>query len=373
VSVEVTPVRGRRDLRAFVELPFHLHSNAPQWVPPLKLERYMHLSRRFNVFFERGEAELFLARREGKVCGRISAQVDHAFNRHQGNRWGLFGFLEMVDDPEVCSALFEAATEWLRSKDRDRIVGPMDFTMNDEVGVLIEGHELDPMVRQPWQPPYYKERIEEAGFGKAIDLFMWHLMVSDRTKVLPVIFDMAEKLESEHGITIRKMSRRRLRKDLDSFAEVYNAAWADNWGFVPYSKKDLDGYWAELQLVFDKNWFMVAEKDGETVGMAITVPDVNQVLRKMNGSLLPFGWWHFLRKGKTVDRVRVGFLGVKPEFQHTGVAAGLYVEHFDMAAATPQTGGEMGWILETNEAMNRGMEAMGGQIVKRYRVYEREI
>ena len=368
MSVEVTPVRGRRDLRAFVELPFHLHSNAPQWVPPLKLERYIHLRS-----FHRGEAQLFLARRGGRVCGRISAQVDEAFNRHQDNRWGLFGFLELVDDPEVCQALFAAAEGWLKERGRDRIVGPMDFTMNDEVGVLIEGHELDPMVRQPWQPPYYKERIEEAGFGKAIDLFMWHLMVSDRTKVLPVIFDMAEKLESEHGITIRKMSRRRLRKDLDAFAEVYNAAWADNWGFVPYSKKDLDNYWAELQLVFDRHWFMVAEKDGETVGMAITVPDINQVLRKMNGSLLPFGWWHFLRKGKTVDRVRVGFLGVKPEFQHTGVAAGLYVEHFDMAAVTPQTGGEMGWILETNEAMNRGMEAMGGQIVKRYRVYEREI
>jgi hypothetical protein len=122
----------------------------------------------------------------------------------------------------------------------------------------MEGYELDPMVRQPWQPPYYRERIEEAGFGKAIDLLMWHLMVDDRDKVLPVIFEMAEKLEPEHGITIRKMSRRRLRKDLDDFAEVYNAAWADNWGFVPYSKKDLDAYWAELQLVFDPNWFMVA-------------------------------------------------------------------------------------------------------------------
>ena len=373
MSVDVTPVRGRRDLRAFVELPFGLHSNAPQWVPPLKLERFLHLSPRVNVFFERGEAQLFLARRNGRVCGRISAHVDHALNRHQDNRWGLFGFLEMVDDPEVCSALFEAAAAWLRARGRDRIVGPMDFTMNDEVGVLIEGFELDPMIRQPWQPPYYAQRIEEAGFGKAVDLFMWHLMVWDLPRVLPVIWDMAERLEPEHGITIRKMSRRRLRSDLDAFAEVYNAAWADNWGFVPYSKKDLDGYWAELQLVFDRNWFMVAEKDGQTVGMAITVPDLNQVLRGMNGSLLPLGWWRFLRKGRTVDRVRVGFLGVKPEYQHTGVAAGLYVEHFNMAKTTPQGGGEMGWILETNEAMNRGMEAMGGRIVKRYRIFEKPL
>ena len=184
---------------------------------------------------------------------------------------------------------------------------------------------------------------------------------------------MAEKLEPEHGITIRKMSRRRLRRGPRRLRRGLQRGLGRNWGFVPYSKKDLDAYWAELQLVFDRNWFMVAEKDGETVGMAITVPDVNQVLRKMNGRCCPSGWWHFLRKGKTVDRVRVGFLGVKPEYQHTGVAAGLYAEHFDMAAATPQKGGEMGWILETNEAMNRGMEAMGGTIVKRYRVYDRAL
>ena len=167
------------------------------------------------------------------------------------------------------------------------------------------------------------------------------------------------------------MTRRSLRRDMDRFAEVYNAAWSENWGFSPYSKKDLDAYTQELHLVFDRNWFMVAEKDGETVGIAITVPDINQVLKRMKGRLLPLGWWHFLRKGRIIDRVRVGFLGVKPEYQHTGVAAKLYVEHFDTAARCPQTWGEMGWILETNRAMNRGMEAMGGRIIKRYRVYER--
>jgi GNAT superfamily N-acetyltransferase len=167
------------------------------------------------------------------------------------------------------------------------------------------------------------------------------------------------------------MSRRHLRRDLDAFAEIYNEAWSDNWGFVPYSKEDLDYYAQELQLVFDRNWFMVAERDGEPVAVAITVPDINQVLKRMKGRLLPFGWWHFLRKRRIIDRCRVGFLGVKPAYQHTGVAAGLYMEHFEMAANTRITWGETGWILETNTAMNRGMEAMGGRIVKRYRVYER--
>jgi GNAT superfamily N-acetyltransferase len=159
---------------------------------------------------------------------------------------------------------------------------------------------------------------------------------------------------------------------MDRFADVYNSAWSENWGFSPYSKKDLDAYAQEMQLVFDRNWFMVAEtKEGETAAIAITIPDVNQVLKKMNGKLLPLGWWHFLRKGRTIDRVRVGFLGVKPEFQHTGVAAKLYVEHFDTASRRPQTWGEMGWILESNRNMNKAMEAMGGRIVRRFRVYER--
>jgi GNAT superfamily N-acetyltransferase len=238
---------------------------------------------------------------------------------------------------------------------------------------MIEGFELEPIVRQPWHPPYYQRHIEQLGYAKAMDLFFWDLHVKDRGAVMPIMWELAEKVSSEHGIVIRKMSRRRLRKDMDKFAEVYNAAWSENWGFVPYSKKDLDMYAMDMQLVFDKHWFMVAEKQdtGELVAMAISIPDINQVLKKMKGRILPFGWWYFLRKQKYMDRVRVGFLGVMPQHQHTGVAAKLYEEHYDMAEIRPQDKGETGWILETNTAMNRGMEMMGGKIVKRYRMYER--
>jgi hypothetical protein len=373
VSLEVRPVRGRRDLREFVELPYRLHSTSPVWVPPLRLERRLFLSRRMNAFFTHGDAQLFLAVRGGRVVGRISAQYDQAFNDFHANRWGMFGFLEAEDDPEVLPALLEAAERWLRGKGRDRMVGPMDFTMNDESGVLIEGFEREPLIKQPWHPPYYQRLCEDAGLGKAMDLLMWELHISDRSRMLPVIFKLAADVEPRHGIRVRKMSRRGLRRDLDRFAEVYNSAWSENWGFVPYSKADLDHYASELQLVFDPHWFMVAETaEGETTAVAITVPDINQVLKKMNGRLLPLGWWHFLRRRRIMDRVRVGFLGVKPEFQHTGVAAAMYVEHFDMATETPQKWGEMGWILETNKNMNRAMEAMGGRIVRRFRVYEKD-
>jgi hypothetical protein len=374
VSVEVQPVRSRGDRRAFVDLPFRLHGTGTPWVPPLRLERHLFLTPRLNPFFTHGEAELFLARREGRVVGRISAQIDLAFNAYHGNSWGMFGFLEFEEDAELLAALLNAAAAWLSERGRDRVVGPMDFTMNDEAGVLIEGFDREPMVRQPWHPPYYARLCEEAGLEKAVDLLMWELRIGDRDKILPIIHRLADDLGPKHGITIRKMTRRRLRRDLDAFADIWNEAWSRNWGFVPYTKADLDAYAQEMHLVFDPDWFMVAENAaGETVGVAITVPDINQVLKLMGGRLLPLGWWHYLRRRRIIDRCRIGFLGVKPAYQHTGVAAGFYIEHFAMAEATRVKWGEGGWVLETNKGLNRGMEALGGRIDKRYRVYERAL
>jgi len=325
-----------------------------------------------NAYFKHAGAQEFLARRDGRVVGRISAQIDKAYDDQHGPGTGMFGFLELEDDSEVASALLDAARGWLAGHGRSRMIGPMDYTMNEECGVLIEGFEREPMIKQAWHPPHYQQRMEEAGLQKAVDLYMWALDISDREKILPVIFELAEAAVSTHDITLRHLRRRDLATDIKGvFGEVYNTAWKRNWGFVPYSDSDLTHYAEELQLVYDRNWFMAAEKDGETIGIAITVPDVNQLLKRMNGKVFPWGWFTFLfGRKKYIDRVRVGFLGVKPEYQHTGTAALFYVEHFDMATVTPQKWGEMGWILESNRAMNRGMEAMGGRIVKRFRIYE---
>jgi hypothetical protein len=374
VSVEVRPVRSRADRRQFIDLPFRLHGTGTPWIPPLKLERHLFLSPRFSAFFKHGEAALFLARRDGRVVGRISAQVDRNFNDFHENDWGMFGFLEFEEDREALDALLETAAGWLRARGRDRMVGPMDFTTNDELGVLIEGFDLEPMIRQPWQPPYYHVLCEEAGLQKEVDLFMWEMKIGNKEKILPIIWNLADDLEPKHGITIRRMTRRGLRRDLNAFAELYNEAWARNWGFVPYGKEDLDAYAEELHLVFDRDWFMVAETaEGETVGIAITVPDINQVLARMNGRLLPLGWLHYLRRKRIVDRCRIGFLGVKPAYQHTGVAAAFYIQHFRESERSRIKWGEGGWVLETNKGLNRGMEALGGRIDKKYRVYERAL
>jgi GNAT superfamily N-acetyltransferase len=371
-SVTIRTARGARPLKRFVGLPYRLHVGTP-WVPPLKLERHAFLSRGLNPYFKHGEAEYFLAWRDGRVVGRVSAQIDHAFNEYHENRWGMFGFLEMEDDAEVVKALLDAAATWLEARGCDRMVGPMDFSMNEESGILIEGHEREPMIRQPWHPPYYQRLCEETGLEKAMDLYSWMLEISDRKDMLPILPELDRRAREEHGVKIRKMSRLRLRQEMDRFAEIYNAAWSENWGFVPYSKQDLDTYTFDMHLAFARDWFMVAEKDGETIAVAITLPDLNQVLKRMQGRLLPFGWWHYLNRDRICDRVRIGFLGVKPEHQHTGVAASLYIEHFDTAERVRQKYGEAGWILETNEAMNRGLEAMSAEIVKKYRLYERRL
>lgn len=365
-------MRGLTDLREFVGLPYRLHAGTP-WIPPLKLERYAFLTPKLNPFFTHGEAEYLLARREGRVVGRACAHVDFAFNQYHGSRWGTFGFLELEEDPEILPALLSVVEVWLRAHGCDRMVGPMDFQLNDEAGILIEGFEREPLIRQPWHPPYYQRLCEGAGLTKVMDLLSWDLSIDDRERIDPILPRIAQRAHDRYGITIRKMQRRHLRAEMDEFARVYNAAWSQNWGFCPYSKADLDAYAIDMQLVYARDWFMVAEIDGETIAMAITIPDIHQVYKKMGGRLLPWGWFHYLNRGRIIDRLRVGFLGVLPEYQHTGVAAALYMEHFAAAQRGRQKYGEAGFILETNSSMNRGLEAMGGRVVKRWRVYERRL
>lgn len=371
MGLDVRPVASKRDLMTFIKLPWRLYRNEPNWVAPLISERRRFLDRRKNPWFEHGEAEYFLAWRDGRPVGRITAQVDRILNEFQDNRWGLFGFFECENDPEAAAALFHAAEQWLRARGRDRMVGPMDFTMNDECGVLIEGFERPPIILTNWTPRWYPALYEGAGLRKAMDTLMWELRIEERDRVHPAIWRVAEQVETKHGITVRPMRKRDMEAEINRFLEVYNAAWERNWGFSPLTEKEVRHYAKMLKPLLDEHWAFIAEKDGETIGAALTLPDYNQVFRHMNGRVLPFGWAKFLWHRRRIDRVRVFALGVKREWQHTGVAARFYQLHYESAEITPQTYGEMGWILETNKAMNRAMEGMGGKVVRRYRIYER--
>jgi GNAT superfamily N-acetyltransferase len=371
-GVTVRPVEGKRDLRAFIKLPSRLHRGTP-WVPPLIMERRQFLDRDKNPFFDHAEAEYFLAERDGQVVGRITAHVDERWTQFQGGNDGMFGFFESENDPDVARALVDAAAGWLRARGRERMLGPMDFTTNDECGILIEGYDLHPMVLEPWHPPYYRELLEGLGMSKTIDLLMWELhlgRLKQGDRFHDFIHEAAQKSHAEHGVSVRQMRKRDLEAEVGRFMEVYNEAWGTNWGFVPITEEEVRFQAKNLKPILDENWAMIAEREGEVVGAALTLPDINQVLAKMNGHLLPLGWWHFLTGRRRVDEVRVFALGVKPSYQHYGVAAALYVRHIETAARVHQKGGEMGWILETNEPMNRAMEGMGGNVVKRYRLYE---
>ena len=374
-AIEVRPVSGRGDLTSFIKLPYRLHGGTP-WVPPLISERRQFLDRDKNPYFEHAEAEYFLAWRDGRPVGRITASVDTRWDEFQGGRDAQFGFIDAEDDPAIFEALLDAAESWARERGRERMIGPMDFTTNDECGLLIEGYELSPMILEPWHPPYYRERIEAAGYGKTMDLLMWFLemgKLKEGLKFHPAIHEAAEKVETEHGVTVRNMRRRDLEGEISRFMEVYNSAWGKNWGFVPITQEEVAFQAKNLKQILDPRWAFIAERDGEVLGAALTLPDINQVLAKMNGRLLPFGWLRFLRDRGKIDKVRVFALGVKPEYQHLGIAASFYIKHIEASSPHGVMSGEQGWILETNDPMNRAMEGMGGEIVKRYRLYDKAL
>jgi hypothetical protein len=376
-SVSIRPVRTRRELKRFVKVPFRLHRDRPQWVPPLILERMEFLNRKKNPWFQHGEAEFFIAERDGEPVGRISAQVDSRWDEYQGGSDAMFGFFEATEDPEVVAALFDAAAGWARAKGRRRLLGPMDFTTNDEIGILVEGFERRPMILEPWHPPFYGELIEAEGFAKAMDVLMWELQFGDLKegkRFDPSIHAAAEKALKDEGIAIRTMRKREMADEVRRFMDIYNEAWGHNWGFVPITDAEVEFQAKNLKQVIDERWAYMAEKDGEAIGAALTLPDINQVMAKLNGRLLPFGWARFLLGKRKIDQCRVFALGVKHEHRHTGVAAGLYLKHLEEAAVPGGiVGGEMGWILETNEPMNRAMEGMGGKVVKKYRLYEKRL
>jgi GNAT superfamily N-acetyltransferase len=371
VPVEVCPVRGRREVAQFIDLPRRVYAGEPLWVQPLVSEQRRTLDRRRNPFFEHAEAEYFLARRRGEAIGRVCAHVDHRLNEHGRNQWGLWGFFECRDDPEAAHALLAAAEGWLRARGRDRMVGPMDFTTHGPCGLLVEGHELPPQILEPWQHRYYRGLVEGYGMVKAMDTLKWEQRFSDRERLSPALVALADRLERERGVRIRRLDPSRLVDEVRRFVHVYNSAWSANWGFVPLTDREVRRYARDLSPILDPDWALLAERDGETVGVALALPDYNRVLRRLHGRLLPWGWARALRERRRIDELRVLALGVVPEHRHTGVAAGLYLELFRAAARSRMRRAEAGWILETNAEMNRAMEAVGARVVKRHRFYQK--
>jgi GNAT superfamily N-acetyltransferase len=375
-TITVDPVRTPAELREFVDLPFRLYGSDRNWVPPLRSDLRKVLDRDGNPFFEHGVAGYFLARRAGRAVGRISAHVDRNFNEFHTNgdasdRTGFWGFFECEEDPDATAALFDAAAGFLAGHGMATMVGPASFTLNDECGLLVDGFDSPPVLLMTYNPPFYELLVEKAGFEKAQDLYAYRLDADAEPPADVVEFART----AEDGFTFRRIDLKDFEAELGRALRIYNEAWERNWGFCPMTEREIRAKAKELKPILDPNLVIVAEQDGEPVGFGLTVPDVNEVLVRSRGRLGPVTiarmLWRARRRRWNVCRVFV--LGVRKEFRRTGVGAHLYVDTLLAARRGGYRWGEMSWILESNDAMNRAIRHMGGTVYKTYRMYERAI
>ena len=334
------------------------------------------LSRTKNPFFEHGEAEYFLAERDGEMVGRIAAISNRLHNETHGDRVGFFGFFECIDDQAVADALLEAAAAWCRQHGHDVLRGPASFSVNDECGLLVDGFDTPPTLMMPHNPRYYIPLLELAGFAKAKDL--WVYQGGTEEHYVPVPERLArgtDLIRQRQGITLRSLNMKDFQGEVERIKELYNAAWEKNWGFVPMTEHEIDHLAEQFKPVVIPELVPMAEKDGKLIGFGIALPDLNVVFRRhRSGRLFPMILdllWSL--KMKRIRRARILLLGVHPEYRGKGIDAMLYHWIWTKSGERRIYWGEAGWILEDNPAMNAGLEKMTFRVYKTYRLYDRSI
>ncbi|MBP7147879.1 MAG: N-acetyltransferase [Acidobacteria bacterium] len=358
----------------FIRFPFRLYRGDPHWVPPLLAERRRFLDRAKNPVFEYVEAELFLARRAGRVAGTIAAVRNDRYGEfHPAERHvGFFGLFECEDDPEAAAALFGAAAGWLRERGFSTLRGPTNLTTNDVLGLLVEGFADDPVLLMPYNPPYYAALFERHGLVKSVDLFAYEVREELCAGALD---DAVRRIEERGRCTVRPVDLRRLADELQFVRACYNEAWKDNWGFVPWTDRELEFMAHELRPIADARLAFIGAVGGEPAGFSIGVPDANRALKLARGRLLPLGWLKVLWKIKVSGcaRVRVLALGVLPRFRRTGLDAMLIHRTITNGIPLGYSRAEVGWILEGNDAMIRPLARIGAERSKVFRVYDAPI
>jgi len=365
----ISVIEAAGNLNDFIKLPLILHRADPYFVPQLDREMKLHLSRK-NPFFEHAEAKYFIALKDGKPAGRIASIIDRTHNRLHQEKTGFFGFFECINDAAVAAALFERVAADLRASGITVMRGPMSFSTNDECGMLIEGFHERPMIMMPYNPPYYNELTEKAGLSKVKDL---HAYIYDVRDKLPEKVLRVAAIVEKRGITVRPINMTQYRADMMIFRDVYHSAWEKNWGFVPMTEGEL-GYAADrLKQVIIPEMTLIAEEDGKPVGFMGMVPDINLVLKHMNGSMGPISLAKALYFSRKIKDLRVMLLGVKKEYRSKGVEALLFREGFKPIKKGNYQRVEFSWILEDNLPVQRTIETMDGRLYKKYRIYEKAI
>lgn len=373
-QTQVQPLRTSRDKREFIELPYRLYRDNPHWIAPLRIAQKDILNKKRHPFYRTSDAEMFLARREGRVVGRIMAILNRAHNEFQNERAGFFGFFEVENDREAAAALLDAARDWLRERGAELIRGPVNPSTNYECGLLVEGFELDPMVMMTYNPSYYAELLEAYGMKKAMDLYAYAIAESyfiHSNKLQRV----AERLRKRDRISVRSIDKKDFKNEVAVVRRIYNDAWSRNWGFVPMSEEEFDHLAKDLKQIVDPRVAMIAEQEtGEgtprPVAFFLAVPDINRALKKINGRLLPFGLLKLLWHSRKISSIRVITMGAALEYQSMGIGSIFLDEIYRRAPAAGFITGEMSWVLENNVLMNRSAELIGGRLHKTYRIYE---
>jgi GNAT superfamily N-acetyltransferase len=370
VRPEIDTARGHRDREAFIALPYGLHRDLPGWTPPLRRDARAVLDPARNPFYDHAERELFLARRGGRVVGRIAAIHDRLHEATHRDRVGFFGFFESVDDPAVAVALIEAAAGWARGRGRETLRGPVNPSINDEAGLLVDGFDTPSVLMMPHNPRYYAALLEATGLRKVKDLLAFrntHAVLPER------LIAATEVVERRYGVTCRRIDMRRFAAEVALVKRLFNAGWEQNWGYVPLTDREVDHLAAQLKPIVVPDLVAFAERQGEPIGFAAAIPDLNVALRaNPSGRLFP-GILRVLWAARRLRRLRVMLLGVVPEWHGRGVDALLYRHVWEKGRAGGYDWAEAGWILEDNHAMINALARMGFEAYKTYRIYERPI
>jgi hypothetical protein len=373
VSLEIITVNSRRDLKRFVDLPWHIYNakDHPHWIPPLRMTVYDALDRK-KPFYKDAERELFLAVRDGKVVGRIAAIENRAHNRYHNDRVGFWGFLESIDDQEVVDRLFAAAAKWLANRGLQVMRGPVMPSTNYDCGLLVDGFDGDPKFMTPWNPPSYAMMVERAGQSRVKDLLAFFIPMNDGTFTLPESFEkLGARAQERSGMVFRDLDLSRWDQEIELCWEVYNHAWEDNWGFVPMTKEEFVVMAKDLKPLLIPEFTYMAEVGGKPAGFMLIVPDFNEVLKRIRtGRLFPTGLIRLLLAKKKLRTGRIMALGVKREYRNRLIFPLFVLESYRRGKAYGAKGAEASWILEDNELLLAPLRGLGIKEYRRWRLYD---
>lgn len=349
-----------------------IYRDFPHWVEPLISEEKKLLNPSVYPFHRNAEVRLYLLYENNKPVARVAAIVNYNHNKFHGEKTGFFGFFESINSPEATKYILDSASEFLKERGMERIRGPMNFSTNDTCGMLIDGFDLPPAIMMPYNPPYYISLMEQNGFARAKDLYAYFADKNIEEKI-PRLERLAGRVLSNPDIKIRKLDIRNIYNEIKAIKDIYNNAWDKNWGFVPMTNEEFEYMASDMKKMIDPDLALIAEIGGRPAGFSLALPDYNQIIKKCNGRLFPFGIFHFIFGTSKINALRLLTMGVKHEHQKRGLDVIFYLNTIKNGFARGIFQGEFSWILENNLMMNRIMETLGARLYKKYRIYEKDL